>query len=516
MNKTKRKNKGITLIALVITIIVLLILAGVTIASLSGDNGILTRAAQAKKQNEKGEAEDTIKLLLSEIILEKNVGTKNLETLLGEKFDTVTPEGENFIITKDGYEATVDKNGTLIGDIQKAGPRPVVDEQSIKITTDGNTVPEDDTVAPGTPLQITFTATIEGGEITKIEPPVPYTTNGTEKSKEFIITGTTADGTYKTKKTINVANKYKIDHQEIIINKIQDINNGIIKEVREGNIPIPDGYTYVKGDKKGGAVIREDTTLNGPSREANPIEFVWVPVDNLSEMYGTEGQEKYGILYNFPSPYESKKKYEGKAQGTTYREPDVVSDYDTGKLEKTNLQTEFNKMTTSVGKYKGFYIGRYESSIIGNGENSYLAPKYGVNSATAADSATNQWYGLYNKQKAYKNQKNENIKATMIWGCQYDAMLRWLQQSGINVTSNIGENRNQGNKTGTVETDKLNNIYDLYGNRFEWTLEADRTSYRVCRGGCYYGSYSPSNRYFSSSPTDTSSFSSTRATLYIP
>ena len=38
MNKTKRKNKGITLIALVITIIVLLILAGVTIASLSGDN----------------------------------------------------------------------------------------------------------------------------------------------------------------------------------------------------------------------------------------------------------------------------------------------------------------------------------------------------------------------------------------------------------------------------------------------------------------------------------------------
>ena len=46
MNKTKRNARGITLIALVITIIVLLILAGVTIAALSGDNGILTKAKE--------------------------------------------------------------------------------------------------------------------------------------------------------------------------------------------------------------------------------------------------------------------------------------------------------------------------------------------------------------------------------------------------------------------------------------------------------------------------------------
>lgn len=50
-NKLKEQlkiNKGITLIALVITIIVLLILAGVTIATLTGDNGILTKAQSAK------------------------------------------------------------------------------------------------------------------------------------------------------------------------------------------------------------------------------------------------------------------------------------------------------------------------------------------------------------------------------------------------------------------------------------------------------------------------------------
>ena len=59
--KTK-SNKGITLIALVITIIVLLILAGVTIVALSGDNGILKRAAEAKEQTNQKNDEETEKL----------------------------------------------------------------------------------------------------------------------------------------------------------------------------------------------------------------------------------------------------------------------------------------------------------------------------------------------------------------------------------------------------------------------------------------------------------------------
>ena len=59
--KSKRKmcmeNRGITLIALVITIIVLLILAGITIAALSGDNGILTRAKEAKEKTQQSRRE---------------------------------------------------------------------------------------------------------------------------------------------------------------------------------------------------------------------------------------------------------------------------------------------------------------------------------------------------------------------------------------------------------------------------------------------------------------------------
>ena len=56
--KNFRKNQGITLIALVITVIVLLILAGVTIATLTGDNGILTRAQEAKNKTEQAQKEE--------------------------------------------------------------------------------------------------------------------------------------------------------------------------------------------------------------------------------------------------------------------------------------------------------------------------------------------------------------------------------------------------------------------------------------------------------------------------
>ena len=60
--KHKSKNKGITLIALVITIIVLLILAGVSISMLTGQNGILTQAQNAKNRTEEAQGEEENRL----------------------------------------------------------------------------------------------------------------------------------------------------------------------------------------------------------------------------------------------------------------------------------------------------------------------------------------------------------------------------------------------------------------------------------------------------------------------
>ena len=58
----KYGKKGITLISLVVTIIVLLILAGVTIATLTGDNGILNRAQEAKNETEQATRDEKDKL----------------------------------------------------------------------------------------------------------------------------------------------------------------------------------------------------------------------------------------------------------------------------------------------------------------------------------------------------------------------------------------------------------------------------------------------------------------------
>ena len=57
-----KEQKGITLIALVITIIVLLILAGVTIAMLTGENGILTKATETRATNAQAQSEEQAKL----------------------------------------------------------------------------------------------------------------------------------------------------------------------------------------------------------------------------------------------------------------------------------------------------------------------------------------------------------------------------------------------------------------------------------------------------------------------
>ena len=74
---TKRKNEGITLIALVITIIVLLILAGVTIATLTGDNGILTKVNEAKTETEQRQEEELLKLAITSAQI-SNDGTQEV------------------------------------------------------------------------------------------------------------------------------------------------------------------------------------------------------------------------------------------------------------------------------------------------------------------------------------------------------------------------------------------------------------------------------------------------------
>ena len=120
----KRKEKGITLIALVITIIVLLILAGVSIAMLTGDNGILTQARNAKEKTEKASELEGIQLAVigSETkdneyldILDEESFQKELEKHFGsEKLDVVANGDGSFIITINDRKYYVNDDKTVI------------------------------------------------------------------------------------------------------------------------------------------------------------------------------------------------------------------------------------------------------------------------------------------------------------------------------------------------------------------------------------------------------------------
>ena len=65
------EHKGITLIALVITIIVLLVLTGVTIASVTGENGILKKAVEAKDKTVLSDLKDQVAILKNGNEIEK-------------------------------------------------------------------------------------------------------------------------------------------------------------------------------------------------------------------------------------------------------------------------------------------------------------------------------------------------------------------------------------------------------------------------------------------------------------
>ena len=438
-----KTHKGITLIALVITIIVLLILAGVAIATLTGDNGIIAKAQQAKMQNDKANEKEQIDLavLASKINNDASIDKKTLR----KELDGISNLIESGIPTSDEYSFPL----ILVG---KTGTEYEIDEDA------------------------------------NVSEKIDYS--------EVVVPTITATG--------NLANKPNI------------------KEVREGNIPIPEGYNYIKGDKIGGAVITD--AASGEEKVEN--EFVWVPVDTLSDMaVPTTGKDANnflnyrGVLYNWEKDNTGKTQYDWSADSTSFREPaNLDSKYDSTNMmqnwNSTLYQEEYNKMVRSVSNYGGFYVGRYEMSINDTSKNAQS--KYGETSATAEKTSANQWYGLYNKAKTYAPENADSkVVSSMIWGSQWDAMLRWMKNNDIDVTGLIPKDYNQTRITGGANKDKLNNVYDLLGNSIEFTQEAYTTTYRTLRGGHYLFNSVPSYRSNNCFPTDTFFVIGSRLTLYV-
>ena len=153
----KLRNKGITLIALVITIIVLLILAGVSIAMLSGDNGILKQATNAKEMTEKNEDIEKIKLAITEAQIGENgyeeLNFHNFQKALNNQFGEdnaivyINEDGtydvdclnslKSYEVNENNIYQTIDWKEKMEKAVAREGQ---ADKSVIGIGTDGNVV----------------------------------------------------------------------------------------------------------------------------------------------------------------------------------------------------------------------------------------------------------------------------------------------------------------------------------------------------------------------------------------
>ena len=407
-----------------------------------------------------------------------------------------------------------------------------IDSSTSEMTSEEFTVSED-----GGILQLNWTVSSQlyydylYGEIINI------TTNSTEKTTIKL------NGTYygtsesniiymNTKVELNQGT-YKL---KIIYNKNafanQGFDKGYVKEVKIYDRKNNGNTDTIQNHKYGGFVIYEGTEevtdSNQWTAQCERNQWVWIPIEDVSDMYWedkTDGKI-YGTYYN-----ESATSYKKSTSNRKY-EPqltrnDMESTYLTQYLGGISryeflmeMEQEFYEMLQSVATYGGFYIGRYEV-----GDLKQTTP---VVKRMNTDIGSQTWYTMYKKCKKLSG-TNTNVKTSMIWGTQYDQVMNWLIKSGEKTPLDINKGsvawgnysdvefeyytntsketatKNLGSGTriasGAYEGAKANNIYDLAGNVWLWTLEAislGSGDIRYNRGGSYYYNYTyyyASNRY---------------------
>lgn len=225
----KKDVKGITLIALVITIIVLLILAAVSIAMLTGENGLLQKATKAKEENKLAQAKEQINLMLQEYRIERDTGSnKSFENFLQEK------KNDKKI---DDYEKNenYNENSTKLWDIELDGYFFTVDEDSLKILLYATTK-----VRPKASFEMITNGYVLEGNIVQFK----ITIELPEELKDAVTSVNLPDGVTKTDEGYSVsqngtyeieviANKDGVDYKTTLMVNIANI-------IERPNIEIPE------------------------------------------------------------------------------------------------------------------------------------------------------------------------------------------------------------------------------------------------------------------------------------
>ena len=334
----KLNQRGITLIALVITIIVLLILAGVSIAMLTGQNGILAQAQKAKTTTDNKSAEEKVKLAVMAARSQSETGALEADKLVTEVTTNyggqaeTTAGGFPVTVTIDGKSFTVDENGTV--EVSKY-ETSILSASDIAAKTDktkiygakvtGYTLPSGTTTDVGWKIFYADNSNIYLIADNYVERTnLPYSTNGTTATSNKPNDGLSSYA--RTAYFSNILNDYVTGSARITDNKLKALNNDYFNTK---------GFTSTNSNMKSVAYMMDTTAWNSKFK-GNKAEYAI-------------GGPTVELLF---------KSHKGK-YGTTYESQAIESSDKTNtgyQIRKTSKDTWANYVSSMLTTNDSLYV----------------------------------------------------------------------------------------------------------------------------------------------------------------
>ena len=430
-----KESKGITLIALVITIIVLLILAGVTIATLTGDNGILKKAGDAKTQTEQAKEDENLKIAIA-----GSYGTDGKLNLKDLK-DNLENQGINYDKNNTGFplevivngeKKKIDANGNIIESIQSLKTKGTVFKDTTTLEdTYGNqvTIPKGFKIANDSATDVTGGIVIEDATYTNtigsqfVWIPVGTGENAIKKANKETVD--IALGRYSFTKnsdgTVTTSEFSDRDYTEdTTASHNSNYKNAIAKDIEAFETSVKNNHGYYIGRYEAGVVDYDSSVSTSNSNKTNWTGYTG---DNIKLVCKKEQQVWNYVTQNKASEL-SRDMYKSEAKVTS----DLINSYawDTAIVFIQKCGTESNSSTYSktVGE-----SSRSESAPQTTGTNILKVTSKVDKQCNIFDMAGNCW------EWTTETHSDSSYPCVSRGGRYYDSYV-YTSSRSFNVTSN--------------------------------------------------------------------------------